>query len=61
MAEWLCRATDADDQGGIGGPIRVRWHIDAYRQIGRFLEEVYMHKRFHSSLVYLPPAEFESR
>ena len=34
---------------------------DAYRQIGRFLEEVYMHKRIHSSLGYLTPAEFEDR
>ena len=32
---------------------------DAYRQIGRFLDEVYMHKRIHSSLGYLTPAEFE--
>ena len=30
-------------------------YTDAYRQIGRFLEEVYMHKRIHSSLGYLPP------
>lgn len=32
---------------------------DAYRQIGRFLDEVYQHKRIHSSLGYLTPAEFE--
>ncbi len=32
---------------------------DAYRQIGQFLEDVYMHKRVHSSLHYLTPAEFE--
>ena len=32
---------------------------DAYRQIGRFLEDVYMQKRIHSSLGYLTPAEFE--
>jgi len=31
---------------------------DAYRQIGQFLEEVYMHKRIHSSLGYLTPLEF---
>ena len=34
---------------------------DAYRQIGHFLEEVYMRKRVHSSLQYLTPAEFESQ
>ena len=34
---------------------------DAYRQIGRFLEEVYIHKRIHSSLGYLTPAEFETQ
>jgi putative transposase len=32
---------------------------DAYRQIGRFLDDVYMHKRIHSALGYLTPAEFE--
>jgi len=34
---------------------------DAYRQMGRFLDEVYMHKRIHSSLGYLTPAEFEAQ
>jgi len=32
---------------------------DAYRQIGRFLEDTYMHKRIHSALGYLTPVEFE--
>src|SRR5574340_89343 len=32
---------------------------DAYRQIGRFIEAVYMTKRIHSSLGYLTPVEFE--
>lgn len=34
-------------------------YTDALRQLGRFLDEVYMHKRIHSSLGYLTPAEFE--
>jgi putative transposase len=34
---------------------------DAYRQLGRFLDEVYRHKRIHSSLGSLTPAEFESQ
>jgi transposase InsO family protein len=32
---------------------------DAYHQIARFLEDVYMRKRIHSSLGYLTPVEFE--
>jgi len=34
---------------------------DAYHQLGRFLDDVYMHKRIHSSLGYLTPAEFEEQ
>jgi transposase InsO family protein len=34
---------------------------DACRQIGRFLDDVYIHKRIHSSLGYLTPAEFEAK
>lgn len=34
---------------------------DAYRQIGRFLEDVYMGKRIHSSLGYRTPVEFENQ
>jgi transposase InsO family protein len=34
---------------------------DAYRQLGRFLDDVYMHKRIHSSLGYLTPVEFEEQ
>jgi transposase InsO family protein len=38
-----------------------RDYHDAYQQIGRFLEDVYMHRRIHSSLGYLTPAEFEAQ
>jgi putative transposase len=31
---------------------------DAYRQLGRFLDDVYNHKRIHSALGYLTQAEF---
>ena len=34
---------------------------DAYQRLGEFLDEVYTHKRIHSSLGYLTPAEFESQ
>ena len=33
---------------------------DAYQQIGRFLDDVYIHKWIHSSLGYLTPAEYEA-
>jgi putative transposase len=33
---------------------------DALRQIGNFIQDVYITKRIHSSLGYLTPAEFES-
>ena len=37
-----------------------RDYRDAYQQIGRFLTDVYTHKRIHSALGYLTPAEFET-
>jgi transposase InsO family protein len=36
-------------------------YTDAVHQLGRFLDKVYMHKRIHSSLGYLTPAEFEDQ
>jgi len=38
-----------------------RDYHDAYRQLGRFLDEVYMRKRIHSALGYLTPSEFEEQ
>jgi transposase InsO family protein len=34
---------------------------DAYNQIGRFIDDVYMWQRIHSSLGWLTPAEFEQQ
>ena len=36
-------------------------YTDAIQQLGRFLDDVYMHKRIHSSLGYLTPTEFEEQ
>jgi transposase InsO family protein len=36
-------------------------YTDAAIQLGRFLNDVYMRKRIHSSLGYLTPIEFEER
>ncbi len=38
-----------------------RDYQDAYRQLGRFLDQIYMHKRIHSALGDLSPVEFESQ
>ena len=34
---------------------------DALRQLGRFLDDVYNHKRIHSALGYLTPEEYEQQ
>ena len=34
---------------------------DAHHQIGRFLDDIYVHRRIYSSLGYLTPAEFEAQ
>lgn len=34
---------------------------EVYREIGKFLDEVYTKKRIHSSLGYLTPMEFENQ
>jgi putative transposase len=36
-------------------------YADACRQLGRFLDAVYNHKRIHSALGYLTPVEFEEQ
>ncbi|MDY7029658.1 MAG: hypothetical protein SVR04_15310 [Spirochaetota bacterium] len=42
----------------VDPPEYLDYH-DACRQIGRFLDDVYLHKRIHSSLGYPTPAEFD--
>jgi len=43
------------------GLSEYRTYAEAYDQLGRFIDEVYTHKRIHSSLGYLTPAEFEQQ
>jgi hypothetical protein len=39
---------------------RYETFAEARSDIGHFIEDVYNQKRLHSSLGYLPPAEFEA-
>ena len=56
-AERLIRTTKEE---GIALSDREDYN-DAISQLGRFLSDVYIHKRIHTSLGYFTPAEFEER
>jgi putative transposase len=56
-AERLMR-TIKEEEVGLSD---YRTFADAHEQIGRFIDKVYTHKRIHSSLGYLTPAEFEQQ
>ena len=56
-AEWLMR-TIIEEKVDLS---EYEDYTDTVRQLGRFLNEVYMHKRIHSSLGYLTPLEFEQQ
>jgi putative transposase len=43
------------------GLSEYRTYAEAYDQLGRFIDQVYTHKRIHSSLGYLTLAEFEQQ
>lgn len=43
------------------GLSEYRTCAEAQEQLGRFIDEIYTHKRIHSSLGYLTPAEFEQQ
>ena len=58
----LCGALDADTSREEEVYLHEYRDLeDARQHLGRFLDEVYMHKRVHSALGYVPPAEYEAQ
>ena len=54
----LCTALIKEEEVDLS---EYECYTDAVSQLGRFLNDVYMHKPIRSSLDYLTPAEFEEQ